>query len=134
MNGIKRSASIPGSSAAAGRVSAAARKPPARRGLALVALAMAGSVSGTAFAAESAAVDYFVASAMVVQTGGGSSFGQANLMTDRTAYASAQDQFIDQVLNGRLPEHSAAGRITNLPSGDPPSWPDFGFLRPMSAR
>ena len=71
MNCIKRSASTLRSPAAAGSVPAAARVPLALRGLMLVAWAMSGSMSGKAFAVEPSAIDYFVASVMVVHTDSG---------------------------------------------------------------
>lgn len=134
MSLINRSASVPGSPAAAGSAAAAMRRSPALRGLMLAAWAMASSVWGTAGAAEPSAVDYFVAEVMVAPTGGDSSYGRATSTDGRKAYASAQDQFVDQVLRGDAPEGDATGRIMSAAANDPPAWPDVGFLKPLPLR
>lgn len=104
------------------------------RSVMLAASVMAAAVTGTASASEREAADFFVAKVVVVQSSHVASHGQPGPMPDRRAYESAQDQFIDQVLRGRLPETGATGRNMNAPSNNPASWPDVGFLRPMSPR
>ena len=104
------------------------------RSLMLAALTIAAVMSGAAFASEPSAVDYFVAKVMVVQTDNGSSSEQTNSTGGQMAYASAQDQFVDQVLKGRFPESVPASQFTNTPANSPAAWPDVSFLRPISPR
>jgi hypothetical protein len=134
MSLIKRSVSIFRSPIAAGSSPAETLKSVTPRRLTLAASAIAAVMSGTAFAGEPSAVDYFVAKVMVVQTGSEPSSEQANSTGGQTAYASAQDQFVDQVLKGRFPEGAPASQVTNTPANNPAVWPDFGFLRSVSPR
>lgn len=134
MSLIKPSASILRSPTAAWRAFAAIRKSLTLRSPMLAASAMAISMSGTAYAAEPSAVDYFVAKVMVAPTASDSSSGRANSTGATMPYASAQDQFVDKVLKGRFPEGIPASQLMNTHTNSSAAWPDVGFLRSVSAR
>ncbi len=134
MNFTKRSAPIPRSSAAAGSAPAVIPKPLALRCLMLAASVMASSMSATTYAAEPSAAEYFVAKVMAVPTANDSSSVPATSNGGaRAAYASAQDQFVDRVLKGRVPEGISASQLTDTPTKIPAAWPDVGFMRLVSA-
>lgn len=107
---------------------------PMPRSLMLAAFVMAAAVSRTAFAGAPEAKDVFVGNVMRVQTTQVASHGQPAPVAERLDYESAQDQFVDQVLRGHVPESGTTGRIMSAASNDPPSWPDVGFLGAMSPR